>query len=86
MRHLDILSAALGGRQPQPRFAPIDRPPHDNVDDPRHRVRAVKRGGAIQQNIDPFDRRRAYMTLSPDALAGMRSYVASLRQQGLPIA
>lgn len=40
--------------------------------------------GLLVRQHDPFDRRRALMSLSPTAMAGMRSYVAMLRAQGLP--
>lgn len=40
--------------------------------------------GLLIRQHDPFDRRRALMSLSPTALAAMRSYVAMLRAQGLP--
>jgi DNA-binding MarR family transcriptional regulator len=40
--------------------------------------------GLLVRQHDPFDRRRALMSLSDRATAAMRSYVAMLRAQGLP--
>lgn len=40
--------------------------------------------GLLERHPDPFDRRRAYMELSPDAGRAMRSHVAALRRAGLP--
>lgn len=40
--------------------------------------------GLLVRQHDPFDRRRALMSLSDRAMAGMRGYVAMLRAQGLP--
>jgi hypothetical protein len=40
--------------------------------------------GLLVRQHDPFDRRRALMSLSPRSMAAMRSYVAMLRAQGLP--
>lgn len=40
--------------------------------------------GLLVRERDPFDGRRALISLSDTALAGMRSYVAMLRAQGLP--
>jgi hypothetical protein len=42
--------------------------------------------GLFVRQPDPFDRRRAYMELSPRALDGMNRYVLATRDAGLPIA
>ena len=42
--------------------------------------------GLFERQPDPFDRRRAFMALSPRASAGMRDYVAAVRRAGLAIA
>lgn len=42
--------------------------------------------GLIERQPDPFDRRRAFMVLTESAREGMRRYLATVRQEGLPIA
>ncbi|QNE31601.1 hypothetical protein F1C10_06435 [Sphingomonas sp. NBWT7] len=41
--------------------------------------------GIFRREPDPFDRRRAFMFLTPRGLEGMRRYIASLRAMGLPL-
>lgn len=41
--------------------------------------------GLFERRPDPFDRRRAYMALSPRASASMRAYFAAVRRIGAPI-
>lgn len=43
-------------------------------------------GGLFERRPDPFDRRRAYMALSPRAREGMRNYVVAAMRAGLDIA
>jgi len=40
--------------------------------------------GLFEREPDPFDRRRAFMMLSPRAAEGMAGYFTALRQAGLP--
>lgn len=40
--------------------------------------------GLLERRPDPFDRRRAFMELSPFAAQAMREHVAALRRAGLP--
>jgi DNA-binding MarR family transcriptional regulator len=40
--------------------------------------------GLLVRRPDPFDRRRAFMELSPTAAQAMRNHVAALRRAGLP--
>jgi hypothetical protein len=42
--------------------------------------------GLFVREADPFDRRRAFMALSPRASEGMRGYLAAIRRAGLAIA
>jgi hypothetical protein len=42
--------------------------------------------GLFERQPDPFDRRRAFMALSPRALDAMNRYVLATRDAGLPIA
>ena len=42
--------------------------------------------GMFARAADPFDKRRALMSLSDAAWQGMRSYIANLRAHGLPLA
>jgi hypothetical protein len=42
--------------------------------------------GLFERHADPADRRRAYIALSAKGLAGMRSYIAAAKRQGLSIA
>ena len=46
----------------------------------------LSEAGLLVRNPDPFDRRRAYMALSPRASEGMRGYLAAVRRAGLAIA
>ncbi len=41
--------------------------------------------GIFERRPDPFDRRRAFMSLSDAGLAGMHRYVATVRGAGLPL-
>lgn len=41
--------------------------------------------GLLVREPDPFDKRRAFMALSPMALEGMARYVAALRENDLPL-
>lgn len=41
--------------------------------------------GLFERQPDPFDRRRAFMALSPSALDAMHRYVLATRDAGLPI-
>lgn len=41
--------------------------------------------GLFERHPDPFDRRRAYMELSPRASEAVRTYVAALRRAGLSL-
>ena len=41
--------------------------------------------GLLVRHPDPFDRRRAFMELSPKAALAMRDHVAALRRAGLPL-
>ena len=40
--------------------------------------------GLLERHPDPFDRRRAFLELSPAAARTMRNHVAALRRAGLP--
>ena len=42
--------------------------------------------GLFERQPDPFDRRRAFLVLSPRALDGMKRYVAAVKRAGLGIA
>ncbi|UVO50319.1 hypothetical protein M0208_07215 [Sphingomonas sp. SUN019] len=42
--------------------------------------------GLFERQPDPFDRRRAFMALSPRALDAMHRYVLATRDAGLPVA
>lgn len=42
--------------------------------------------GLLDREPDPFDRRRAYMILSPSARDGMRNYCAAVKRMGASIA
>ena len=41
--------------------------------------------GLLERHPDPFDRRRAFMELSPGAARAMRDHVSALRRAGLPL-
>ena len=41
--------------------------------------------GIFERRPDPFDRRRAFMSLSETGLAGMHRYVTTVRAMGLPL-
>ncbi|VVT24527.1 conserved hypothetical protein [Sphingomonas sp. EC-HK361] len=45
----------------------------------------MTQAGLIERHPDPFDKRRVFMALTADAQAKMRSYVAALTAQGLPV-
>lgn len=41
--------------------------------------------GLFERRPDPFDRRRAFMGLTRDALDGMRAYIGTARAMGVPL-
>lgn len=47
-------------------------------------IARMTEAGLFERQPDPFDRRRAFMALSPSGLEGMRGYVATGRAMGLP--
>ena len=47
-------------------------------------IARMTEAGLFERQPDPFDRRRAFMALSPSGLEGMRGYVATGRAIGLP--
>lgn len=49
-------------------------------------IARMTEAGLFQRRPDPSDRRRAFMALSPRALAGMDAYMNAVRRHGLPIA
>lgn len=49
-------------------------------------ITKLSEAGLFERQPDPFDRRRAYVALSPRALDGMNRYVLAAREAGLPIA
>jgi hypothetical protein len=49
-------------------------------------IARMTEAGLFQRHPDPTDRRRAFMALSPRALAGMNAYMNATRRAGLPIA
>jgi len=48
-------------------------------------IARMTEAGLFERHPDPFDRRRAFMALSPLGLEGMRAYVATARAMGLPL-
>jgi hypothetical protein len=48
-------------------------------------ISRMTEAGLFERKPDPFDRRRAFMVLSARASAGMRNYVAAVRQAGAAI-
>jgi len=49
-------------------------------------IAKMTQAGLMARRADPFDRRRAYMVLTPAASAGMYGYLAAVRRAGLGIA
>jgi DNA-binding MarR family transcriptional regulator/DNA-binding NarL/FixJ family response regulator len=49
-------------------------------------IATMQEAGLFERQSDPFDKRRAFMTLTEKALAAMRGYIAAARAQGLAIA
>jgi DNA-binding MarR family transcriptional regulator len=49
-------------------------------------IAKMTEAGLFERRADPFDRRRAFMALSPRARAGMRDYVVAAMRVGLDIA
>ena len=56
VRDLQVLSAALEGRDAQTALVSIEAAAHDDVDHPGHRIGAIQGRGAVEQNIDPLHR------------------------------
>lgn len=49
-------------------------------------ITTLREAGLFERRDDPFDRRRAYIALSPKAVTAMQDYVGSARRAGLAIA
>jgi DNA-binding MarR family transcriptional regulator len=49
-------------------------------------IAKMTEAGLLVRHADPFDRRRAFMGLSPSALEGMRRYAGAVKRAGLGIA
>lgn len=47
-------------------------------------IAKLTEAGLLERHPDPFDRRRAFMELSPGAARAMRDHIAALRRAGLP--
>jgi len=48
-------------------------------------ITRMTEAGLFERRPDPFDRRRAFMGLTREALDGMRAYVGTARAMGLPL-
>jgi hypothetical protein len=49
-------------------------------------IAKMSEAGLLERHADPFDRRRAFMALSPTASMGMTGYLTAIKRAGLPIA